>query len=283
MTDSVVALVGAYEEGSSAISEVFAIAVEIGTSDGLATTVGDLVGGVLAAAAVVVAHEEIVPIAALEDEGCLDGVVAGFDGILTFDGDGDLANFTVAIDATCNGDRFAERCAKIGIELLDLDSVPERAPYEIVFAEVWVDGVPVGDAFVRDDNGTLVTPTEVGRLGVEGLVDGEADGTAVLAEGGAGVVEVPLAVAVADVGCPGVAPIARDGVLSPLGDGFTVEDGGFLTPGLQVSGRHDTYAYTGGEDVVASVFADGEDGVVYVGIGGIELGTGRTLFVAAAE
>lgn len=282
MAYAVVALVGTYEEGSSAKGEVFAIAIEIRTGDGLAASVGNLVGRVLAAAAVVVAHEEIVPIAALEDEWCLDGVVAGFDGILTFDGDGDLADFAMAIDATCNGDRFAERCAEVGVELLDLDSVPERAPYEIVFADVWVDGVPVGDAFVRDDNGTPVTPPEVGRLGVEGLVDGEADGTAVLAEGGAGVVEVPLAVAVADVGCPGVAPIAGDGVLGPLGDGFTVEDGGFLTPGLQVSGRHNTYAYTGGEDVVASVFANGENGVVYVGIGGVELGTEWALLAGAS-
>ena len=128
MADTVVALVGAYEESSSAKGEVFAIAIEIGTSDGLATSVGDLVGGIFASAAVVVAHEKIVPVATLEDEGSFDGVVTSFDGILTFDGDGDLADFAMAIDATCNGDRFAERCAEVCVELLDLYSVPERAP-----------------------------------------------------------------------------------------------------------------------------------------------------------
>lgn len=279
---SVVAVVGAYEEGSSAIGEVFAIAIEIGAGDGLATTVGDLVGGVLAAAAVVVAHEEIVPVATLEDEGRFDGVVASFDGILAFDGNGDLADLAMAIDATCYGDRFAERCAEVRSQLLELDAVPERAPDEVVFAEVGVDGIPVGYAFVRDDNRTLVTPTEVGRGGVEGLVEGEADGAAVLAEGRAGVVEVPLAVAVADVGCPGVSPISGDGVLGPLGDGFAVKDGGFLTPGLEVGGGHDAYTYTSGKDVVAAVFADGENGVVHVGIGGIELGTGWALLAGAS-
>ena len=98
----------------------------------------------------------------------------------------------------------------------------------------------------------------------------------------AGVVEVPLAVAVADVGCPGVAPIAGDGVLGPLGNGFTVEDGGFLTPGLEVGGGHDANAYASGEDVVAAVFADGENGVVHVGIGGIELGTGWALLAGTS-
>ena len=282
VADAVEALVGTYEKGSSAKGEVVAIAVEIGAGDGLATTVGNLVGGILAAAAVVVAHEEIVPVATLEDEGRFDGIVASFDGILAFDGDGDLADLAMAIDATGYGDRFAERCAEVRSQLLELDAVPERTPDEVVFAEVGVDGVPVGDAFVRDDNRTLVTPTEVGRGGVEGLVEGEADGAAVLAEGGAGVIEVPLAVAVADVGCPGVSPIAGDGVLGPLGDGFAVEDGGFLTPGLEVGGGHDANADTGGEDVVAAVFADGEDRVVYVGIGGIELGTGWALLAGTS-
>ena len=280
---AVITLVGAYEEGSSAKGEVFAFAIEIGAGDGLATTVGDLVGRVLAAAAVVVTHEEIVPITTLEDEGCLDGVVAGFDGVLSFDGNGYLTDFAVAIDATCDGDGFTETCLEVGSKLLELDAVPEGTPYEIVFAEVGVDGIPVVDVGVRNDNGTLVSPTEVGRGGVEGLVEGESDGAAVLAEGGAGVVEVPLVVAVADVGCPGVAPIAGDCVLGPLGNGFTVEDGGFLTPGLEVGRGHDAYAYASGEDVVAAVFTDGENGVVHVRIGGVELGTGWTLFAGTSS
>ena len=93
---------------------------------------------------------------------------------------------------------------------------------------------------------------------------------------------MPLAVAVADVGCPGVSPIAGDGVLGPLGNGFAVEDGGFLTPGLEVGGGHDANAYASGEDVVAAVFADGENGVVHVGICGVELGTGWTLFAVTS-
>ena len=145
---AVVVLIGAYEEGSSAKGEVFAIAIEIRTGDGLATSVGDLVGGVLAAAAVVVAHEEIVPVAALEDKGCFDGVVASLDGVLSFDGDGDFTDFAMAIDATCDGDGFSETCLEVGSELLELDAVPERAPYEIVFAEVGVDSVPVVDVGV---------------------------------------------------------------------------------------------------------------------------------------
>ena len=122
VADAVEALVGTYEEGSSAKGEVVAIAVEIGAGDGLATTVGNLVGGILAAAAVVVAHEEIVPVATLEDEGRLDGIVASFDGILAFDGDGDLADLAMAIDATGYGDRFAERCAEVRSQLLELDA-----------------------------------------------------------------------------------------------------------------------------------------------------------------
>ena len=93
---------------------------------------------------------------------------------------------------------------------------------------------------------------------------------------------MPLAVAVADVGCPGESPIAGDGVLGPLGNGFAVEDGGFLTPGLEVGGGHDAYTYTSGKDVVAAVFADGENGVVNIGISGIELGTGWTLFAVTS-
>ena len=145
---SVVAVVGAYEEGSSAIGEVFAIAIEIRTGDRLAASVGDLVGRVLAAAAVVVAHEEIVPVAALEDKGCFDGVVAGLDGVLTFDGDGDFTDFAMAIDATCDGDGFSEACLEVGCELLELDAVPEGTPYEVVFTEVGVDGIPVVDVGV---------------------------------------------------------------------------------------------------------------------------------------
>ena len=281
VADTVEALVGAYEEGAAAIGEVFAFTIEIGAGDGLAASVGDLVGGVLASAAVVVAHEEVIPVAALEDEGRFDGVVACFDGVLAFDGDGDLADLAMAVDATGDGDGFSEACLEVGSELLELDAVPERTPDEVVFAEVGVDGIPVVDIGMRNDDGTLVTPTEVGRGRVEGFVDGESDGAAVASEGGAGVVEVPLSVAVADVGCPGVSPIAWDGVFCPLGDGFAVEDGGFLTPGLEVGGGHDADAYTGGEDVVAAVFADGKDGVMDVGVVGVELGTGWAFLAAA--
>ena len=148
MAYAVVALIGAYEEGSSAKGEVFAIAIEIWAGDGLATSVGDLVGGIFASAAVVVAHEEIVPVAALEDKGCFDGVVAGLDGVLSFDGDGDFTDFTMAIDATCDGDRFTEACLEVGSKLLELDAVPEGTPYEVVFTEVGVDGIPVVDVGV---------------------------------------------------------------------------------------------------------------------------------------
>ena len=148
VTDAIVALVGADEECAAAIGEVFSFTVKIGACDGGTAAVSSFIGGVLASAAVIEAHKEVVPIAALENERSFDGVVTGFDSVLSFNGNRYLAEFAMAVDATSDGNGFAKTSLEVGIELLDLNAIPERPPNKIVFAEVWVDGIPVVDVRV---------------------------------------------------------------------------------------------------------------------------------------
>ena len=107
----------------------------------------------------------------------------------------------------------------------------------------------------------------MGRLGVEGLIDGMAYGAAVLAEGGAGVVEVPQAVVIVYVGGPGVATVAAHGVDGPGGDG--VQHGGLELPLLHVAARQHAYTHAGGKEVVTAVLAPGHHGVVHIGVSGV--------------
>ena len=123
---------------------------------------------------------------------------------------------------------------------------------------------------------------EVWRGRIECLVDGESDGTSVPAEGGAGVVEMPFSVAITDIRGPSMPPIAWHGVLGPLRDLFSVEDGLFLTPCLKVGRRHYADTYTGRENVVATIFPYGKDWIVNIGIIGVELWTRRPLFTVAS-
>ncbi len=148
VTDAIVSLVGSDEECAAAIGEVFSVLVKIGACDGGTAAVSGFIGGILASAAVIEAHKEVVPIAALENERSFDGVVSGLDSVLSFNGNRCLAEFAMAVDATSDGNGFAKTSLEVGIELLDLNAIPERPPNKIVFAEVGIDSIPVVDVRV---------------------------------------------------------------------------------------------------------------------------------------
>lgn len=145
VSDAIVAIVGADEKCAAAIGEVFSFTVEIGAHDGGTAAVSGFVGGVLASAAVIEAHKEVVPVAALENERSFDGVVTCLDSVLSFNGNRYLAEFTMAVDATSDGNGFSKTSLEVGIELLELNAIPERPPNKIVFAEVGIDSIPVVD------------------------------------------------------------------------------------------------------------------------------------------
>jgi hypothetical protein len=67
-------LVAFDEKRSTTIGHVFALAVEIGAIDSLATSYGNSVGAFFTSAAIVPRYKQIIPPTMFEDKRCLDGV-----------------------------------------------------------------------------------------------------------------------------------------------------------------------------------------------------------------
>ena len=128
VSDAIVAIVGADEECATAIGKVFSFTVKIGACDGWTAAISGFVGGVLASAAVIEAHKEVVPATALENERSFNGVVTCLDGVLAFNGNRYLAELAMAVDATSYGNGFSKTSLEVGIKLLDLNAIPERTP-----------------------------------------------------------------------------------------------------------------------------------------------------------
>ena len=150
VTYTEVVLVGAIEVGAATLVHAATLTVVVGTLDAARAAVGGLVGGALATAAVVVAHEEVVVAATLVDEGSLDGVLACLDCVATLDGEVDVLAVDIALAiATGYGDGRGDGGLKVGLgEADELYAVPEGAVGEVggvalVEDEVGVDGVPV--------------------------------------------------------------------------------------------------------------------------------------------
>ena len=261
-------------------------AVEVRTCHFFAATNDGAIGAALASTAIVETDEEVVVLAVMDDEGCLDCIFSCFDGVVALNGVvGDvvyLREGNFATNASGNGLGLAIEGLEVFLETDNLDAVPEGTEGEpgsafVVDDEVGIDAVVGIFVLMGHDDWTLIFPLEVGGVGVEGLVGGEADGRAVLAKGGAGIVEVPVVAVSVDVGCPGVSVIASDGIACPLWNGG--EDGVSKLPCLHVGGGEGGDAHACAKDVVASVFASCHDGVMYVGMFGIKsadkLGTDR--------
>ena len=145
-----VVLVGAIEVGAAALVHAAALTVVVGALDGARAAVDGLVGGALATATVVVADEEVVVLAALVDEGGLDGVLACLDRVATLDGEVDVLAIDIALAIAAGyGDGRGDGSLKVGLgEADELYAVPEGAVAEVggatlVDDEVGVDGVPV--------------------------------------------------------------------------------------------------------------------------------------------
>ena len=141
-----------------------------------------------------------------------------FWGCLKYKGSGSHSEITIPSSVTSIGARAFEGCevevvrvssdeyierlkqmlaasgldvSKVRFEVIgqtdELDTIPERAIDEPWCAlrcdvEVGVYSVPVVAMRMRDYDGALILPTEVGRGGVECRCGGQADGRAVLAE-----------------------------------------------------------------------------------------------------
>lgn len=92
-------LIGTVEIGAATPIHASALLVDKGTCDFLGTSVYGLVGGVFATATVIEAHEEVVVLSMLEDEGSLHGIGACLDDVLSLLGELNLVEGKLAVDA----------------------------------------------------------------------------------------------------------------------------------------------------------------------------------------
>ena len=137
-------LVAFEEDGAATLQHVGAFAVEVGTVDTAAAPYGNAVVALAALTAVVPRHKEVVVVAMLHDEGCLDGIAPCVfrSGI----GGHGLALRVVA--AGYGAGLLAAGQVHGGIQPGYLDAVPEGTPQEprlvvIVDNETGVNGIPL--------------------------------------------------------------------------------------------------------------------------------------------
>ena len=195
-------LVAFQEEGATTVDHILAVAVEVGTVDGLAATYCHTVVALCSTTTVVPRNEKIVIAAVLEDEG-------GFDGVRACETRGGVlfGRFEIGVVTSGYGAwLFTFGYVHGGVESGYLYAVPERSPYHpggvcrIVDGEVGVDGVPVVALLARGHDATFVLP----KVCAERATAEETDGRAILSEGGAAVGQPPATVPFDDVGCPDV-------------------------------------------------------------------------------
>ena len=162
-------LVAFQKEITTTVAHVDAIAVEIRTIDCLAAAYCHTVVALGALATIVPGDKEIVISCVFEDKWSFDCIRAGEVGcgILRRIGiDGERSLRIAVVQIIASGDStglFALGYLHRGVELYELDTIPERAPHKprlivVINDEIRIDGIPVVASLTRADNGTLILP-----------------------------------------------------------------------------------------------------------------------------
>lgn len=227
------------DERAAAICHRGAVEVQIRAFGALGAADHDLVRAFGAIAATIERDEQVIVVAAADDEGRLNGAWAGMAG-----GDGGIA-------VEC-----FDELAGIGVNPCIFDAAPVRTPYGVgaavfVLKDGHVDGVKIVAVGKRFNDQSQVGPFVIRRSGVKRVVDGHTGHRALTAERGNAVVNVIFIVELDDIGRPD--PFGSgDGFFGPVGDGF-IEDAVDAFPVDQIVGAIDRQARTGGKGIEASV------------------------------
>ena len=227
MSRSGIAVVARHDGSAASLHQRDACGIDVRTGHFLRAPAHYLLSTLGAAAAKIIGNKKIIVPSTVNDEGRLDGTVAGIEVRPAGVGLDGIVGLGCILRRAFRPAAQRKPFLRLGefrkrlVQTDQFDAAPEGTEAQppvalLIDNDIGIYGVPKVAACNRTDDASVIFPSVIRRIGVESAVGRYSDGGCILSKGRAGIVQIVQPVVEEDVGSPGMPAITGNGLYRPL-------------------------------------------------------------------